>query len=403
MATRFVLVFVLAKVFVPDDVGLYGLVTSMVSYALYVLGLDFYTFANRELIRAEPSERRAIIRSQVGFEAVVYAIVLPLCVVIFLTGLLPWSLVGWFYALLVLEHVSSEINRLLISLMDQTRASIVLFLRMALVPLVTVPLMIAVPSLRHLPVFLGAWVACDALAVAFGIRFTLRHLPTGQWGRVDWAWVRRGLRTCLLYIVGTLCLRFLFTADRQIVHHADTLAAVAAYTFFMGIGNAVTSILDVTLYQFAYPELIRAVHEGRVDLVRRKTKMLFLQALAVTAVVTALALVATPVVVGWVGNSVYADYEWILPLILAAMAVYNLGMVPHYGLYGFGADRTIMAVTIAAAAAFSVTVAVLLLLDVNALVTVVAGIGAASFVLLGGKSVALARRLKAAPTGAETA
>ena len=60
---------------------------------------------------------------------IAYAVVLPLLLTVFLCGLISWKYAGWFYVLLIIEHISQESGRLLITLSRPTRASIVLFLR----------------------------------------------------------------------------------------------------------------------------------------------------------------------------------------------------------------------------------------------------------------------------------
>jgi O-antigen/teichoic acid export membrane protein len=355
--------------------------------------MDFYTFANRELVRADLEQRRTIVRSQLGFGAIVYGIALPVFPVVFATGMLPWTLAGWFYALVVLEHVGLEVNRALLALADQTAAAAVLFIRQAIVPLAVVPAMLAAPALRHLETVLGTWVGFDALAVCVGVQLVRRHLRGQQRGRVDWAWIRRGTRTCFLFLVATLCTRFLFTADRQIVNHFDSLVVVAAYTFFFNIGNAIGTVSDVVLYQFAYPELVRTAHRREMALFRRQLTRLSVQAVALTAAAGLASILAGPIVIRWVGGGVYAEYQWALVPLVIVMCVYNLSVVPHYGLYSLGADRAIVLLAIAATGAFVGTAALLLLFGNGAMVAVIAALGSASLVLLVGKTIVLQRSL----------
>jgi len=389
MGSRFFLIFALAKLLPPDDIGTYGLLTTITGYSVYVLGMDFYTYANRELIRSNPFMRRTIVHSQIAFELCVYGIALPLLILIFPAGLLPWSMAIWFYLIAIGDHISNEINRTLIALLDQRAASIVLFIRMALVPLIAVPIMILFPSLRTLGILLGTWVVFDVLAILVGIRAINYHLPEESVGSVDWKWISRGIRTCSLFLIGTLCLRFLFTADRQVVHYFDSLAAVAAYTFFMGIANGLGSILDVSLYQFAYPEIVKAIHEEDTKKLKRKMKILTFQAVSLTVIVSSIAVLVAPYVVTWIGGGIYASYEWMLPLLMAAMAIYNLSTVPHYGLYGFGADKAIVKITIIATSSFVAVIAVLLFWRTGAVLSVILGLGSASLVLLVGKTITL--------------
>ena len=112
LASKFLLIFFLAKFLEPAELGLYGLLTVTIGYALYLLGFDFYTFTTREILKRERHEWGGLLKDQGALSLVLYVIVLPLLSLIFLEGLLPWSVAGWFFILLVLEHLTQELGRL---------------------------------------------------------------------------------------------------------------------------------------------------------------------------------------------------------------------------------------------------------------------------------------------------
>ena len=119
LASKFLLVFFLARYAEPAEVGLYGLIAVTVSYGLYFLGFDFYMYTTRELLGNSPAVWGCFLKSQVGLSAILYCIFLPASVVLFVIGLLPWWVLPWFLALLVLEHVTQELNRLLVAVSRQ--------------------------------------------------------------------------------------------------------------------------------------------------------------------------------------------------------------------------------------------------------------------------------------------
>ena len=50
LVSKFVLLFFLAKFLQASEVGLYGLLSATIGYALYVIGFEFYNFSTREMI-----------------------------------------------------------------------------------------------------------------------------------------------------------------------------------------------------------------------------------------------------------------------------------------------------------------------------------------------------------------
>jgi hypothetical protein len=97
LCTRFLFVFFLARYVTPASVGYYGLFTATVSYALYLVGLDFYTYNTRELLRVPREQHGRMIRDQAVLAAGLYALFLPLAWV-----LLPQT--GWQAGLSLLVH-----------------------------------------------------------------------------------------------------------------------------------------------------------------------------------------------------------------------------------------------------------------------------------------------------------
>ena len=75
---KFVLLFSLARLLEPGQVGLYGLLAATVLYMAGVAGLGYSLYATREIAAADVDERTPIIRDQAVFCVLAYVFVLPL-------------------------------------------------------------------------------------------------------------------------------------------------------------------------------------------------------------------------------------------------------------------------------------------------------------------------------------
>ena len=392
LALRSVLVFLLARYLAVPDVGLYGLLTVMIAYAIYPLGFDFYTYSTREILRHRRESWPTFLTSQLGFTLILYAVLCPAMLLLFAFGLMPWSVALWFYLLIPLEHLGLELDRILIAMLDQVGASIGLFLRQAIMPLVVVPVLAFVPQARTLDTVLAGWAIFDLIGVAVGLVFVRRRLSGLPRGTIDRSWIRRGIAMSVPFLIGTLCLRALFTADRQVIQLLASLEVLAAYTLFMSIGNGMTSVIYAGVHQFAYPHLVRAAHERDLPAYRSALTKMLVRTVVVIVGIAVAAVAVLPLLLAFVGHPTYAQYSWILPWVMLATGLYNLSLVPHYALYALDADRTILWLTVAALGAFAVTVAALA--AQSAVGAVLAGLIAASLVLLIGKTVAAALRLR---------
>ena len=101
-ASKFILVFYIARELTPEDMGLYGIMTVSVVLSIFLVGLDFYVFNIRQLLGGKERDRPVFIRDQCAFQLVAYCCLLPWLLLVFVAGFLPWDLAVWFFVLVVL-------------------------------------------------------------------------------------------------------------------------------------------------------------------------------------------------------------------------------------------------------------------------------------------------------------
>jgi O-antigen/teichoic acid export membrane protein len=342
LASRFLLIFFLARFLEPAQLGLYGLLTATIGYSLYLLGFDFYTFTTREVLKRERHEWGGLLKDQGALSLVLYAIFIPLLSLIFINELLPWHLAGWFFALLVLEHLNQELGRLLIAISEQLLASVLLFIRQGTWAIAVTVLMATEPQTRSLDYVLGAWTVAGVAAVLTGV-YRLTQLRMGGWHKkIDWYWIASGLKVSIPFLIATLAIRGVFTLDRYWLESLGGLEIVGAYVLFMGIGGTLMAFLDAGVFAFSYPGLISAYQKKQPALFRKNLRLLLIQTVVLTVAFAVVSLLLLSPLLVWLGNPLYAATQYLYPWVLATMVLYALGMVPHYALYAQGLDQPII-------------------------------------------------------------
>lgn len=342
VASKFLLIFFLARFLEPAELGLYGLVTVTIGYALYLLGFDFYAFTTREILKRERSEWGGLLKDQGALSLVLYAIFLPLLSLIFSKGLLPWHVAGWFFTLLVLEHLTQEMGRLLIAISEQLLASVLLFLRSGIWAVAVTTLMFIEPDSRSLDFVLGAWALGGLAALLLG-SYRIHQLKIGGWHKaIDWKWIVKGLKIAIPLLVATLALRGVFTLDRYWLETLAGLEVLGAYVLFMGFSNALMSFLDAGVFAFSYPGLISAHNRQNSTAFRKGMRRLLMQTLALCAGFAVITLLLIGPLLQWLGKALYLEQQGLFPWILLATELYAVGMIPHFALYAQGHDRPII-------------------------------------------------------------
>ncbi|MCM0612635.1 hypothetical protein KFJ24_09170 [Marinobacter sediminum] len=342
LVSKFLLIFLLARFLEPAELGLYGLITVTISYSLYFLGFDFYIFTTREILKTEPENRGQLLKSQAGLSLILYSVFLPLSSCLFAFGLLPWWLLPWFLALLVLEHITQELNRLLVALSRQLMASWVLFFRAGAWCLLVVAAIYLNEDQRNLQTVLASWILGSGSALLIGLVVIVRE-DLGGWRQpVNWAWVKKGLGIALPMLLATLALRGLYTVDRYWFEALAGLDVLGAYVLYIGMCGALLAFMDAGVFTFLYPALISAYANQDAAGFRAKFRQMALQTGVLILIFSSVAWLAVEPLLQWLERPLYQEYQHLFGWLLFANALFVTSMVPHYALYARGKDKPLI-------------------------------------------------------------
>lgn len=342
LVSKFSLVFFLARFLEPAELGIYGLLSATVSYSLYFLGIDFYTYTTRELLASDRSLWGGMLKSQCVLFFIIYIIVLPTLGVFFYYDLLPMRVFGWFFSILILEHINQELMRIFVAVSEPFYASVLLFFRSGLWSLLVTVLMFLEPNMRSIDFVFFAWLSGSVFALFLGA-YKIKSLKLSGWASsVDWSWLIRGIKISTSLLFATLAIRGVFTVDRYWFQELAGTEILGAYVLFMGICMALMSFLDAGVFVFLYPGLISAFQQGDVKKFRFSIRVMFFQTLCLSAPFALVSLLAIDPILGWLDRPIYIAHRELFLWLLLATILFALSMVPHYGLYAQGYDRSII-------------------------------------------------------------
>ncbi len=358
IGSRFLLVFGLARLLSPADVGLYGLIAGTISFSMLFVGGEFYTYSQRELLGSPRHRWSFILQHQVLATTLTYACILPLQLLFFAFDLLPAQWIAWFFALLVAEHLAQEVNRLLVTIGRPVLASWVLFVRTGAWVWALLPSFIHGGGAGLKTVFL-AWLGGTVAAILTGLAIVRRAVPGWTVWPVDYDWLRRGFRVALVFLASTMCFKTLFTADRYLVDRLVGADLLGVYVVYIGVATAVVNFLDASVFSFLYPRLVAAQQAGATGEYRRLRREMKWTATWVSSALAGTAALAAPVVLRWIRKDIYVEYLPLLWLLLAASVVQVVGMIPHYSLYAHRQDHSIVAAHLSSLVVFAGVTALL--------------------------------------------
>lgn len=342
LGTRFLFIFFLAKYLDPASVGYYGLFTAAIGYALYFVGLDFYTYVTREILKAPNEQRGQMLKGQAALSGVLYVLLFPAAVAFLMQSGWPGQLPWWFFPLLFLEHFNQELSRLLIALSEQITASVILFVRQGSWAIASVLLLNVHAPSRNLETVLALWAAAGIAAAAMGI-WKLKRLRISGWrAPVDWRWIKKGIAISGAFLLATLAIRGVNTFDRYWLEALGGIDMVAAYVLLLGVAGTLMTFLDAGVFAYAYPALIQHHHKREYAQARAKVRQVLWQTAILSAAFALVSWLLLPYLLRWIGNPVYLQAAHFYPWLVLAMVLNALSMAPHYGLYAQGHDKPII-------------------------------------------------------------
>jgi O-antigen/teichoic acid export membrane protein len=357
LASKFLLVIVLARYFSPEDLGVYGLMVSSIVIGLFVLGLEYKYFTVRALIARTPGTEATIVRDQAVLYLLVAAVVLPLLVILSSLGAwspIPSNALPWFFVLVVVELAAQESGNALLGLSRPLAANLVLFVRSGLWVYLLIILAVTIPGARTVATVFIAWVV-GAVASTVLAAWYLRGIG---WGAamsqpVDWAGIRAGLRISAPFLATSGAALGLLYVDRFIIQAYHGLEPVGVYTFFVGITTALHTLVNTGVSLVRMPRLVRAHQDGDIPRFRHELRDLA-RATILTAAVVAVLIAAGILPILWiVGRAVYLGNLGVFFLLLAAASIRCLADPALYALYARHQDLRLLG---ASAVAFAVSV-----------------------------------------------
>lgn len=343
LSSRFLLLLSLARHISTADLGIYGLISSTISVCILFIGLDFYTLNNREIAARNPEEWPTLLRDQAVFHLISYVFILPMLSVLFWAGPLPWTSLGWFYLILVAEHLSQEIYRLLIAVQRPVKANFVLFVRSGFWSYVVLIVMATVEDLRSIKIVWSGWLAGSMLSIILGI-FFLVDLPWEniREQRIDWARIRRYALQSVPLLGATVALRGIETVDRYFIQNHSGSDMVGIYTFYYSMASVVQTFAFTGIFSTAYPKLI-AADQRNDDATRQKIiKSMRSGGIIGGGIMSILMAVAIIPISALVDNPVYHQHLGTYWTLVIAIFVGAISLIPHYDLYSRRQDRPLI-------------------------------------------------------------
>ncbi len=325
--------------------GTYSLVATTIFLLVFLLGMDFYSYANRAVLESGVNIQK-IIFNQFSLYIILYIVLFPLVYLIFYYENFDRQYLWIFYAVLVTEHLNTEFYRLLFVFKKPWAANFNLFLRNGLWVLVATLYIYKAKQIDVKQVLL-LWLAGNLSALVFSLIIVWHKKHKIAINNFKWEvnWIKKGIIISTPYILATLAYKTIEFSDRYLIDWFLDKKAVGVYAFFANVSNVMNIVLFTIVVSVLYPALVEGVMK------RDKSKFLqtyirFKNEIVIYGVATGLLLsFVLPIILLYIDKSVYLQKFHVFLLLLGGNFLLNLSFLHHFVIYAFKKDWQIFKAT----------------------------------------------------------
>lgn len=347
LLAKFLFVVFLAKFSSPDVVVQYGVLVAAVSVAVTFAGLDFYTFANRELMR-RMDDAPKIFTNHIVILSFTYSIII--------ISAIPLSYFFNSYFLFIgivaAEHLSQELIRILIARRSPILATITLAPKAALWIVALLVWKYNSSAMIEFPEIATFWIAGALVSTATGLWFLHHELKFVKYRLIDQTWIIQGLKSALIMLVAGVIARCFFLLDRLFMKHLADVETVSAYVLFTSLFTAVYVVVEAAVFQFSLPELVDKYHKGEQKKYFNVSLLMALKALSLASIGIVALVLFIDILLRFIGKQTYLGQNDILYACSAITLLYVSFLSTHFVLYSMGRDLVLLSTSALTAGIF---------------------------------------------------
>ena len=349
LGSKFLLSIYLVKFLSLEANGEYGIFVATVSLLTYILGMDFYSFNNREILQNNIADAGNKIKNQFILFFYIYLIVLPLLYFLGLFNFIGDEYLLLFYVILIFDHISTELYRLLVVFSKPIQANINLFLRTGIWILVLISAWhYNLNDLKNLESVFYFWMIGSVISVIYSIiSLSTLKIKVPWKEKINNKWILKGLKIALPFFIATLSYKVIQFADRYMVEYFLGTKQTGVYFFFSNISMLIETFVQTTVVMIYSPQLITAFNKdktSRVTVFNKFSKEIIIYSLVAVAGVC---MIIYPLLYIVEKTDLYHSIG-VFFVMISTRLIFNISLIYHFKLYVAKKDKVIMTSTVIA-------------------------------------------------------
>lgn len=347
VGSRFLLAFFLTKYISLEFQGGYTLIISTVTLLIILLGLDFYIYSNRLIVKNSDNQIFCLKNALVFYFFTYILLFILLWAFYYFYPIIkvPFYL---FYFLIVFEHLGQEFFRIYIVLKKVLFANILLFVRTGLWSSILVLSFFFIEGFKiSLNSILLLWLISAFITCVLGFSF-YPNIKLFFRTEIDRNWIYKGVLVGLTMFLSTICLKIMEYSDRYLIAFFLDKKQLGIYSLFFQISNFINVILFTLYISFLYPDILKGVYEKSHKDLKKAKSIIIKNTTIVVVVFSIFSILGLPYIIEYVGKPELYDKRFIIYILIAGSLFLNYSFASHYVIIGFEKEKLIFKATFVA-------------------------------------------------------
>lgn len=333
---KFILTLILVKSLSVSDYGQFSLIQSTIIILTFVVGVDYYNYSHREILKSNLKNLNVYVSQQLYVYIFTYLFLIPILYVLIRFLDFGEDLFYVIFFLVVCEHLSQELYRILIILNKTLNATMILFLRSGF----WVFVLWLVESFDLIKLNLSQvlifWLVGVILSIFYGLmskEFILKKVSKKN--------IFEGLKHSIPFFLASILFKLLEFSGRYFLSFFQDKEAVGVFSFFTSYSNILYVFVHTLVLIEFYPKLVSSKNNGEDDFKRNfsKFKGNTFRFSIVALIILFLSIKPLFIILE---NEVFDNHLISFVILIISTFIFTISFVYHYALYTYSKDNEIL-------------------------------------------------------------
>ncbi|MBC8399224.1 MAG: polysaccharide biosynthesis C-terminal domain-containing protein [Flavobacteriales bacterium] len=334
----------LGSVFTESEFGLYSLIISSIYISLILIGFDIYLDCNRKIIQKENQKDQAFILNNQLAAYIPFYLLFSIIIFFIPERIIPKDFIFLFFSISIIEHLNSEIFRLLLALRKTVAANLLFFIRNALWPLVILVLYYFNFKFT-ISILLSYWLYASILALIIGITFFKKKYKIDL-SLIDKKTIIASYKYAFIFFIGTIAYKIVEFSDRYFIDYYLDKESVGVYSLYSQFGSVLNTIIFTIVISIGYPKLLKAIYTNNLKLIIKERNYMLIEIVIISVLTLCGGYLFLDTILDIIDKPLYLEYNFLFYLIIISNIIFNISYVYHFIMIGYKKDLKITILTL---------------------------------------------------------